>query len=355
MKTLNKQPHSIALAACSFELQAGNELQLFPQGLFRARDGRPHEVDAWQIDQVVAEQLIAQVAALTNPLPIDYEHQILHAIENGQPAPAAGWFKQLEWREGKGLFAVDVEWTEPAKAFIKNGEYRYVSPVFAWDRKTGEVTGLAMAAITNYPALDGMQRLTALATEHFSEQFPHLQQSDEDSSVSKISKALSTKLGLGEDATEEQAVAALTALQSKAEQVDGLEQSLTALKAESETKPDPAKYVPIAAMEDMKTQLTALSTQVNSREVEELVQQGLDEKKLLASQEEWATDLGKKDLTALKGYLKTAQPIAALSGTQTGGQPPEGEQQNGLTLDELAMCRATGIDPEEFKKTKGMA
>ncbi|MGE1673772.1 phage protease [Pseudomonas aeruginosa] len=35
--------------------------------------------------------------------------------ENGQPAPAAGFFRALEWREGQGLFA-QVELTARAKA-----------------------------------------------------------------------------------------------------------------------------------------------------------------------------------------------------------------------------------------------
>ncbi|MGL9774687.1 MAG: phage protease [Sodalis sp. (in: enterobacteria)] len=39
----------------------------------------------------------------------DYEHQAIHARENGQPALAAGWYSQLEWVEGLRLFAVDVE------------------------------------------------------------------------------------------------------------------------------------------------------------------------------------------------------------------------------------------------------
>ncbi|WP_438805125.1 phage protease [Sodalis sp. (in: enterobacteria)] len=54
---------------------------------------------------------------------------------NGQPAPAAGWYSQLEWVEGLGLFAVDVEWTERARTLIAAGEYRFVSPLFQYDRQ----------------------------------------------------------------------------------------------------------------------------------------------------------------------------------------------------------------------------
>ncbi len=92
---------------------------------------------------------------------IDYEHQTIQASKNGQPAPAAGWFKRLEWREGQGLFAVDVRWTARAAAMIVAREYRYISPVFGFDPTTGEVQSLQSAAITNNPALDGLTDIAA--------------------------------------------------------------------------------------------------------------------------------------------------------------------------------------------------
>ncbi|MCW5597794.1 MAG: hypothetical protein KIT59_01570 [Nitrosomonas sp.] len=91
---------------------------------------------------------------------VDYEHQTLLAAQNGQPAPAAGWFGKLAWRES-GLFAVDVEWTGRASQMIEGGECRYISPVFAYDKKTGKVKRLLHAALTNNPALDGMDAVAA--------------------------------------------------------------------------------------------------------------------------------------------------------------------------------------------------
>lgn len=82
------------------------------------------------------------------------------AAQNDQPAPAAGWFGKLEWRKS-GLYAVDVEWTERATQMIEGSEYKYISPVFAYDKKTGKVKRLLHAALTNNPALDGMDAVTA--------------------------------------------------------------------------------------------------------------------------------------------------------------------------------------------------
>jgi len=58
--------------------------------------------------ELAAQHLIDRVAAAAVDYVIDYHHQTLLAEKNGQPAPAAGWFDALEWREGDGLYAIDV-------------------------------------------------------------------------------------------------------------------------------------------------------------------------------------------------------------------------------------------------------
>lgn len=161
-----------AIAACTFEIRAKDTaIQLFPAGAFKARDGRPKDVRAghWYIDGQVAARLIAKAAALATDLVIDYEHQTLNSSENGQPAPAAAWFKggALEWREGLGLFATQVDWTKNAASMIAGKEYRYLSPVFSYDRQSGEVLELHHVGLTNFPALDGMNSLPALAAARF--------------------------------------------------------------------------------------------------------------------------------------------------------------------------------------------
>ena len=151
---------SHGIAACAISVTAANEIQLSPIGKFRATDGRPHDVPHWFIDAALAAQIIAEFEARANRAVVDYEHQTLLAAQNGQPAPAAGWFGKLEWRES-GLYDVDVEWTERATQMIEGGEYKYISPVFAYDRKTGKVKRLLHAALTNNPALDGMDAVAA--------------------------------------------------------------------------------------------------------------------------------------------------------------------------------------------------
>jgi phage I-like protein len=70
----------------------------------------------------------------------------------------------MRWLEftPKGIFA-DVEWTDKAAASIAAKEYRYISAVFSYDTK-GYVRKIFHAALTNYPALDGMDEVLAAAS-----------------------------------------------------------------------------------------------------------------------------------------------------------------------------------------------
>lgn len=153
------------LATCAALPLAGavKNIRLIPSGLFRATDGRPAGVAGWILTANNAKVIIQAAASRANDFVLDYEHQTMQASKNGQPAPAAGWFKRLEWRDGEGggLFALDVRWTARAAAMIAAREYRYISPVFGFDAKTGEVQNIHSAAITNDPALDGLTDIAA--------------------------------------------------------------------------------------------------------------------------------------------------------------------------------------------------
>ncbi|MGB0468324.1 MAG: phage protease [Pontibacterium sp.] len=154
--TVDSNIGTVALSL-AFDVEADGWCQLLPAGRFNAVDGRPQDVpgEQWMIDARVAQRLIAHASLAQNDLVIDYEHQTLSADQNGQPAPAAGWFKTMEWREGSGLW-IKPQWTSRALDFIKNGEYRFLSAVFPYDKHTGEPLSLHSAALVNRPGIDGM-------------------------------------------------------------------------------------------------------------------------------------------------------------------------------------------------------
>ncbi|MEJ1341188.1 MAG: phage protease [Candidatus Sedimenticola sp. (ex Thyasira tokunagai)] len=154
----------IGFASCSLAPGVNDRsFQIIPMGEFKGNDGRPREVATWRLSRANAQTIIQRLSARPRPLLIDYEHQTLETAKNGKPNPAAGWVRGLELRDGKGIFAVDTEWTPRAKAFLKSKEYKYLSPVFTYSKITGEVLDLLHIALTNSPALDELPELPLLA------------------------------------------------------------------------------------------------------------------------------------------------------------------------------------------------
>lgn len=333
--------------------EAPRVIKLLPAGTFRARDGRPAECAAWKLDEVLAAILIAEANQRETRYVIDYEHQTLRSVENGKPAPASGWYGTLEWRED-GLYATDVEWTATAAAMIAAKEYRYLSPVFTYD-KQGRVTGLLHVALTNNPALDelpelqvaALSRLVSLSTQ---------QALEKSMDITELLEQLRWMLNLPVGATVEDTTAQLQKLIDQLSNGQGTaaasvdlvnlvstqQQRIAALSA---NQVDPARFVSVETMRALQDQVAALTAQQQGREVDGLITAALSDGRLLAAQEGWARDLGKSNLAALQGYLATAPKIAALSSTQTQGNPPADNPVAGLDADTLAVCTMFGNDP----------
>ncbi len=361
---------AVAVAACLFDaagLQdagaapAGRVLmQITPAGDFGPSDGREMDVPAWRVDADIAARVIAAHNP-AQPLVIDYEHQTLHAEANGQPAPAAGWIHALRWIDGRGLFA-EAELTPRARQQVADGEYRYFSPVIQYERATGAVQRLLMGALTNNPAIHGMQAvdLTAAATARFNPTHP------QETDVTLLQKLIAA-LMLPADTTEEAALAACAARKAQADaalaalklQTDAGADAVTAACAAqvkpAAATPDPAQYVPVGVVQELQHSVAALSAAANARAIDDLVMPALAEGRLLPTMEKWARDLGKDNLAALKQYLDSAQPIAALAGTQTAGQAPAGLDQHGLSADERAVAAACGMTPEQYASGRAAA
>ena len=358
-KNLHK---NLGIAACAVSVTPTGEVQLFPAGEFRANDGRPKDAPHWFIDAELAAAIIADFEARQNDTVIDYEHQTMLIVENGQPAPAAGWFSKLEWRSD-GLYAVDVRWTERATTLIEGEEYKYISPVFTYDKKTGAIKSLLNAALTNNPALDGMEAVAA-------SQYAQLINSTPDKETSKMEglmEQLRWLLNLPVTATAyeiaaelQKAIDQIKAAAASAASLPGFD-VVTLIKTQAEqiaaltasaSDPDPSKFVAVSTMQALQNEIAALNAKIVAFEVDDLVEAALSSGKLLPNQEAWARSCVQKNLQFLKDYLATAQPIAALTSTQTGGTPPAGATA-GQQLDEsqLAVCKAMGVDPADFAKT----
>lgn len=349
-------------------------LQVLPAHDFAPSDGRQMDVPAWRIDRDIAAKVIAAFDARIGgqPLVIDYEHQTLHKEKNGQPAPAAGWIHGFRWDEARGLFA-EVELTERARQLIAAGEYRYFSPVLEYHTKTGDVTQILMGALTNAPAIHGMQaaNLMAAASARFAAGANLSHESLNQEQHMDLLKKLLTALGLPEDATEDQALERVGAVMADSQAArdalelgdealpEALSAAVKAIKdkavaAASAQQPDPAKYVPVAVVQELQANVAALTAKQTEREADDLIAPALADGRLLPVEEAWARSLVQSTggVDALSQLLQVRQPIAALTGTQTDGQPPKAPTAHGLTESELAVAAACGITPEAYAAAK---
>lgn len=357
--------------------------QLLPVGPFKARDGRPFDVASghWQLDGQIAAALIARAKALGQDILIDYDHQTLKTDQNGQPAPAAGWYNadEIEWREGQGLF-IKPRWTERAAALVAAKEYRFLSAVFPYDAQ-GRPLELRMTAITNDPGVVGMQALAALsalpASSHMSTQPGQLATSShvaqQEKSMNEHLIALLGKLGIqpGADGqfTAEQGTAALAALdtlQASAASAPELEAalsaekaSLAALKATVSTgqggQIDLAKYVPVETYNALVTEVATLSAKVETTNAATLIKEARTQGKVVAAEEEYLTAYAaQKGVAALKALLEPRPAIAALAASQTTQLTlPEKKGEAVLSADDKYAADQLGISYEEFAKAKG--
>ena len=131
------------------------EICLAVTGVWQGHAGGTFSIDAADI-----EKMKLNFDKRSLDIVIDYEHQTL----SGEIAPAAGWIKELFIKDS-ALYG-RVSWTAKAKEFIKNGEYKYLSPVYGFmgvDEKTGAWQGCTLhsAALTNKPFLDELGEVRA--------------------------------------------------------------------------------------------------------------------------------------------------------------------------------------------------
>jgi phage I-like protein len=353
---------TVALSAVLVELDVDGspprEIKLVPAGAFRSsRDNRPADAPAWVMNADAASAIIAAQGSLHSQFLIDYDHQTLRAEHNGKPAPAAGWSGRLEWRDGDGLYATELEWTEAALAAIAAKEYRYISPLIRYTPKTGVVTNVLMASLTNYPAIDNLNDLAAAAASLFP--LPE----SEDKSMDELLERLRWMLNLPITATAEEIAGELDKLKTQLAGADGntvglaalltaKDGEIAALSAQATTVPDPAEFVPKAVFDELQGKLAALSGQTLGDQVAKLVEDAENAGKVIGPKDKaWLLDLGNKDLAALQGALDSRQPLAALAGMQTAGKTPPAATDAALDEAALAVCRQMNIDPDAYKQT----
>lgn len=129
-------------------------VRIAPWGQVESTSGR------FVVDDESAQLVVEAFTQHETDLPIDYEHQTLggaYASPSGQ-APAAGWIKKIDVVPNDGIYAY-VEWTAPALEQLAAKQYRYLSPVALVRKSDRKLIGLHSVALTNKPAIAGMDPL----------------------------------------------------------------------------------------------------------------------------------------------------------------------------------------------------
>ena len=348
------------------------EIQIIPFG-----EDIPTEKGPFTLDEEGAKAIILDFDAQKNDMVIDYEHRTL----SGQEAPAAGWIKKLfavipaseekdsgqagttkgqagmTEKKAPGIWAV-VEWTDRAKQYLKNREYRYLSPVFLKRLSDNKVVRLINAALTNQPAIDGMEPIVNKGAETPDESgdvgarlgAPAKQGKEE-----RIMKRLLEMLGLPETATEDEAVAVIrTMLDTAAAAQVASKEVLAALGLTEGASASEVTGTIIAMKQsyekapDLTKRVSELEASAKKKCADELVETAMKEGKVTPAQKDWALSYAGRDPEGFKVFVSKAAvvvPMAEVAGaarSETGVAP----------LDEMQMAvnKALGVSEEMFKK-----
>lgn len=346
---------------------SGAWVLLLPLGKFAGRDGRgPY--DSGTAAHMAAIVEATKKRAGTTELVVDYDHQsVFSAVPGvGGLAPAAGWIKEFDVRED-GLYG-RVVWTTRAARAIRAGEYRYISPVYHHD-KAGRVIRLVSAGLTNVPNLD-LAAVAASAT---------LNNPQEDD-MDKIALALGLAQGAGEAdilaainsaLTSVSAIAVTAGLDKAAKPADvtvavaamraGIDKVATAAGLAAGAKADdivtavqttisfdPTKYVPIAQVVALQSDINTLRTQVEGEGAEVAVNKAIGDGKLVPALKDWGLQLFKADR---KGFDQFVGAAPVLTATQRATTAPPGNGDPALSETDLAVMSQLGISRDDYLKS----
>jgi phage I-like protein len=301
-------------------------IELLPAGVFYGRDGRgPFRLDdpASVIESTRALQMSAG-------LPIDYDHATDFGAPEGRPAPAAGWIRELSVRTG-ALWG-RVEWTARAADSIVAREYRYVSPVFQFDPKTGIVTRLLRAGLTNNPNL----HLTAIAASETAAK------NGKDNTMEFPVHELLELLGLDSETPGTEVLAKVRELRAASEA------SATATAAHQH---DPGHYVAIAEYERALTELNSLKSERVRERAAHTVEDAIRAGKIVPAQREWAIAYCAADSRAFATFA-AKQPSILGADSGISGEPPTERRLGTLNPAEQIICSQLGLKPSEFIQRK---
>jgi phage I-like protein len=315
------------------------EIQVIPWGYHKTDKGD------FLCDEASVALVMEDFRSRQNDMVIDYEHQTL----TGAEAPAAGWIKELTDKGHEGLWA-KVQWTDKARAYINNKEYRYLSPVFLKDTKDNRVIKLINAALTNQPAIDGMVPLFNKEAEAEHRVCPK-------KTEVKQMKRVYEALGLGDGAAEEEVIKQIEAL--KGHETVAHKEVLEALGLKTEATVSEVKATVLAmkqshgSVESLTKEVLALKEMMSKQEAEATVTMAMSQGKIMPAQRDWAMEYATKDPDGFKMFAAKAPELIPLKDV-TGGAAANKDY---VVIDEAQRMvnKQLGISDEAWQKNKNAA
>jgi phage I-like protein len=197
------------------------------------------------------------------------------------------------------------------------------------------VIRLFQAALTNFPALDGMDPVVAKQDLNGGNA---ANQKEETIKMENILKAL----GLAATATIDEAVAAITSLKETAGRIPVACKGVLAALGLKDGANDSDKT------SELSTMVKTLSDKLAARDVEELVQVAMKAGKITGAQLDWARNYAKTDPEGFNVFAAKAPAVVPM-GTDHHEPAPKTEGEE-LNIAEVMVCKQLSINAETFKK-----
>lgn len=297
-------------------------IQLTPEGPhLQGMDGRVWRMEDPEIVVATCRELMRK----GREIPIDFDHATHVKGARGEYAPAVGFIKEVEARDG--AIWGRVEWNDAGRDALASRSYRFISPGFDFNKLTGAVRRIVSAGLTNLPNFT----MPALNREG-------------DNEETEMDAAVLQALGLKEGASAADAVVAITKLRTDAE---------TALNRAA--SPDPAQFVPRADYELATNRVSELEAEVTAAreaEITAAVDAAVEAGKIAPVSREYHLAMCRTEggFEKFQGFVGIAPPVLSDKSAPKDADPKKAAEQ--LTSDELALCRAWGMNPDEFKAAR---
>ena len=300
----------------------------------------------FDVDEESLAAMKEQIAQRGVDLVVDYEHQTLKDVQ----APAGGWVKDLIYTPE--AIVAKVEWTPKAKEYLKNKEYRYLSPVVLTRKSDSKAVVLHSLALTNIPAINGMFAIVN-SVDFDTYNTPT---GGKEMDLQRVKELL----GLPAETPEEDVMNALVKVLEKAKDApdskpeedkevvaNSVILGLLELPADSKTEDVTTKIMALkAGVSRQNQEIQETMERLRQRDADDAVMMALKAGKITAAQKDWAKEYALKDRKGFDSFVEKAPTVVPVGKLNTTEAPKAKEK---VEVDEFIL-KATGLSKEDLEK-----